>query len=169
VEENEAAMDQPEQNLAKISTSHYVHNKNLLTKEEQLQTKRWAFHTSYDDKERNGQPKVIVDVSVVPANDRMFWRKPFSPHRPSTKLCRGIAEISFPATESYPLSINHYLGTWERYNARNDTRRSAHIYDFKAGVRAGRDRWISSWLDGFIKTVGREKAKLLLEGHGTIE
>jgi len=147
---------------------HSDQTKDTFTTSKQLQTQVWTFHSAYDDDKRNGHPKIIVDVSVVPKKDQMFSHRMrrkrhnmFTIHQPSAKLCRERA--LFPSTAEYPLSVNHYLGSWELYNARNDTRRNATIYDAKANVQEGQDRWIMPWLSGFVETVGREKAKLLLE------
>ena len=128
-----------------------------------LESLRWKYHTSLQDKERNAQPKVIVDVSKVSSKDEMFKPKPFSIHRPSKALCRRLDQIAFEETRKYPLSVNHYLGSWERYYSRNDTRRSRRAFDWKANVQDGRDDWISPWLDGFVDDVGLERARDLLE------
>lgn len=129
-----------------------------------LETLRWKYHTAFDDTERNAQPKVIVDVSKVPLNDEMFRPKPFSIHRPSKALCRRMNQLSFRETNKYPLTANHYLGSWERYYyARNDTRRSRRVYDLKSKVQDGRDDWIVPWLDGFVENVGLECAQKLLD------
>ena len=130
-----------------------------------FETVRWSYHSSYDDKDRNAQPKVIVDVSSVARNDEMFQKKVFSIHRPSKELCRRVDQLSFQSSDHFPLSVNHYLGTWERYVGRNDTRRSHRVYEFKAHVRDNHDAWISSWVGGFVRTMGHEKAKLLLDDH----
>ena len=134
----------------------------LGRKATELETLRWKYHTSFEDKERNAQPKVIVDVSAVPDEDEMFRPKPFSIHRPSKALCRRIDQLDFHKPEKFPLSVQHYLGSWERYYARNDTRRSKRVYEFKAEVSDGREDWIASWVDGFVQRMGQERAKALL-------
>jgi hypothetical protein len=141
-----------------------VHNHMLGFNANRLETLRWKYHTSYNDTERNAQPKVIIDVSQSPRNDEMFQRKPFSIHRPSKALCRRIDQLDFKTPGRFPLSVNHYLGTWERYYARNDTRRSARAYNFKANVSDARDEWITSWVLGFMERVGSQRAMDLLFG-----
>jgi len=127
-----------------------------------LETLRWKYHTNYTDTDRNAQPKVLIDVSAVPGNDEMFTPKPFSIHRPSKKLCRPLRDIVFGAIEKFPLSVQHYLGSRERYFARNDTRRSLRRYESKAAVQAGSDDWIVPWWEGFVQRVGRDRAIELL-------
>jgi len=131
-----------------------------------LETLRWKYHAAYNDTERNAQPKVIVDVSVVDKKDELIGSKQvFSIHRPSKEMCRRIEQLSFRAINRYPLTVNHYLGTWERYVGRNDTRRSFRTYEYKAHVQAGRDDWISSWLGGFVQSYGRHLAMELLDDY----
>jgi Glycosyl transferase family 2 len=129
-----------------------------------LETIRWQYHTDYDDKDRNAQPKVIVDVSVVDRSNDMF-KKPFSIHRPSNHLCRRIDQLEFRQLQRYPITVNHYTGSWERYFAKNDTRRSERAYNAKAHVAAGHDNWMSRWLSGFVNHVGTERAKELLQEY----
>jgi len=134
--------------------------------ESSFETMRWTYHASYEDKERNAQPKVIVDISQVNAGDEMLVKpKPFSIHRPSKGLCRRIDQIVLSQYQRYPLVVNHYLGSRERYFVRNDTRRSLRAYNSKAFVQEGPDDWISGWVNGFIGTIGQEKARQLLEKH----
>jgi hypothetical protein len=128
----------------------------------QLETLRWKYHTAYDDVERNAQPKVIVDVSKVRQDDEMFRPKAFSIHRPSKRLCRRIDQLDMTMTPQYPLVVNHYVGTYERYMGRNDTRRSQRRYEFKAHVKNGTDTWIQSWYQGFIRIHGVEMTNRLL-------
>lgn len=130
-----------------------------------FETQRWMYHASYNDSDRNAQPKVIVDVSRVSHHDQMLSGRPFSIHRPSRQLCRWMDQMVLTGFQRYPLVVHHYLGTWERYEARNDTRRSSRLYHNKAHVQAGKDKWIAAWLNGFVRTVGDEKARILLDRH----
>ena len=133
-----------------------------------LETLRWRFHTDFDDRDRNAQPKVIVDVSQVPESDRMF-SDPFSIHRPSMSLCRSMGKLNFREMGRFPVTVNHYLGSWERYYlSKNDTRRSERAYQFKANVAAGRDDWLESWLDGFVAAHGPDTARQLLHDYATV-
>jgi hypothetical protein len=129
-----------------------------------FETFRWLRHTSFEDKERNAQPKVIVDVSAVSRKDEMF-RKPFSIHRPSRRRCRGVSELKFSQQQHFPIIVNHYTGSWERYNSKNDSRRSRRAYEKKAFVQDGYDSWITPWLDGFIETHGLNLTRELLTDY----
>ena len=129
-----------------------------------LETIRWQYHTDYGDKDRNAQPKVIIDVSVVPRSNDMF-NKPFSIHRPSKNLCRRIAQLDFKQLQRYPITVNHYTGSWERYFSKSDTRRSERAYNLKAHVAAGHDTYMAPWLMGFVNHVGFDLAKELLDDY----
>lgn len=129
-----------------------------------LETIRWQYHTDYDDKDRNAQPKVIIDVSVVPRTNDMF-NKPFSIHRPSKFLCRRIAQLDFKQLQRYPITVNHYTGSWDRYFSKNDTRRSERAYNSKAHVAAGHDTYMAPWLMGFVNHVGLDLAMELLDDY----
>lgn len=129
-----------------------------------IESIRWQYHTDFDDKDRNAQPKVIIDVSVVPRTNDMF-NKPFSIHRPSKFLCRRIAQLDFKQLQRYPITVNHYTGSWERYFSKSDTRRSERAYNSKAHVAAGHDTYMAPWLMGFVNHVGLDLAKELLDDY----
>lgn len=135
---------------------------NVTIPHTRLETLRWKFHAEFNDTERNAQPKVLVDVSRVPWKDEMFSDKPFSIHRPSKRLCRRIDQLRPREANRFPLMVHHYLGSKERYFARNDTRRSERFYEFKAHVAAGSDEWIMPWIDGFVEAMGVDTAVALL-------
>lgn len=126
-------------------------------------TLRWKYHAAYNDTDRNAQPKVLVDLRLVPQDDQMF-RRAFSIHRPSKSLCRYMDQMVVTGFQRYPLIVQHYVGTLERYLLRNDSRRSERLYHEKAHVReGGRDDWIVEWLPGFVRSMGEAKARFLLE------
>lgn len=126
---------------------------------------RWKYHADYQDSSLNKQPKVILDVSAIPEDDKMFTEKRvFSIHRPSKELCRSQGEMYFDEVDRFPFSVNHYLGTFERFSARDDLRRNHKLYDQKANIRSGKDsdNWIDTWLPSFVETHGEEKVSKLL-------
>jgi len=67
--------------------------------------------------------------------------------------------------------IYHYLGSWESYSYREDARDGyLRSYDkwhkisiMKAG---GSDDYMRPWIGGFIKVVGEENARYLLQDAG---
>lgn len=130
-----------------------------------FETLRWQYHSTWTDSIRNAQPKVLLDVSMIPWDDAMFGdseEQLFSIHRPSYKRCRNMGQISIGSNKRFPIILHHYLGSWERYIARTDYRRSKEQYELKANVREGPDTWLTSWLEGFVQSLGAERARLLL-------
>jgi hypothetical protein len=132
-----------------------------------FETLRWKYHAAFNDTNLNKQPKVIMDVSAIPEDDKMLTEgRVFSIHRPSQTLCRNQGQMDFSRIERFPFSVNHYLGTFERFGARDDPRRNRRGYDAKANVMEGKDDdWTDGWLKGFIKEQGIEKVSELLLGR----
>jgi hypothetical protein len=76
---------------------------------------------------------------------------------------RSIGFSTSTTLSNYSQSL--YTGSWERYFAKNDTRRSERAYHAKAHVGAGHDHWMSPWLSGFVQQAGSERAKELLQPY----
>jgi len=130
----------------------------------QFETLRWRHHGPFEDKKMHGYPKVLVDVSKIPR--KLLSKDPvYSIHRPFQQYCRGMGDIEYQAYQKFPITTNHYLGSWERYNSRGDTRRSWDVYNQKANLTSGQDTWVDGWFQGFIESVGEEKAARLLGQH----
>jgi len=125
----------------------------------QMESLRWKYRTRYDDDALNKQPKVIMDVSgFPPIEEYVEYQKTFSIHRPDFGLCRAQGQMNVKDGQRFPFTINHYLGSLERYMARNDTRRTQTQYNQKANVQDGKDGgWIDAWWPGFLKQYGRDK------------
>jgi hypothetical protein len=92
---------------------------------------RWKYHADYDDHTLNKLPKVILDVSGMPSMSVEGTRKSkdrfFSIHRPSIKFCRKGTQMNLWVGRKYPLAVNHYIGSFERYQSRDDPRRSVAV------------------------------------------
>ena len=86
---------------------------------------RWKYHVAYDNATLNKQPKVIMDMSGFPPFN--ITRKAFSIHRPNMQLCRRQTQMDVENNWRYPLTVNHYVGSLERYNARDDPRRTQNV------------------------------------------
>jgi len=99
-------------------------------------------------------------------------------HRPLPKICprRRV----FPHFEELPLGIFHYLGSWESYSCRDDARETVnaslpsftHNFD-KWKVRSvmhdgEEDDQMRPWIGGFVRVVGENNARYLLEGAGQL-
>jgi hypothetical protein len=93
-----------------------------------FETVRWKYHSDFDnDIKLNGKPKVVLDLSVLPPLSSFINKGVFSIHRPGMRVCRSNKEVLFGKKSRFPITVNHYLGSWERYSHRNDARRSRHV------------------------------------------
>lgn len=112
----------------------------------------------------NGLGKVIIDVSRIRMED---FNSIFSIHRPFKNLCPANHLGPQPYLDSI-FRVNHYLGSWEAYSAKGDSRRKRETFDLKAAVSSssGPSFNVHAWLPSFIKEVGIEQARQLLEGIG---
>jgi len=73
-----------------------------------------------------------------------------------------------------PVGIHHYLGSWDAFSCRDDARMGTWRHsEFKwkrnAELQAGgADDNVRPWISGFVKLVGEEQAKVLLQGVGVL-
>ena len=133
-----------------------------------FETLRWKYHAAFNDT-ISGLQKTIMDVSVIRSDDMIFHRHAHSIHRPSNESCRQMKlRPDFDAIRLYPLTINHYVGSYERYRGRDDVRRNEQVYRKKASVRdGGKDskEWMAGWLGSFIQTHGKDRVSLVLQDY----
>ena len=96
-------------------------NPNIVPAEfdsSKFETLRWRYRSEAGD-QRNGYQKVIMDVSEIPDSDPMFTDHAFSLHQPSKALCPSeTLNAGFEKVIAQPLSVNHYVGTWEHHVAK---------------------------------------------------
>jgi hypothetical protein len=80
------------------------------------------------------------------------------------QICRQMTlKPDVDAVRLFPLTTNHYVGSLERYTARQDLRRNLDIYYEKANVQGGvDDGWIQGWLASFVETHGVEASRRVL-------
>jgi hypothetical protein len=137
--------------------------------QDRLDTMRWLYHAHYSEFDRNGLAKTIIDTSRI-AIPKPHFQSPVNPHRPFQDVCRDpkrIVEIN----ENALLRVHHYLGTWETYSYRDDSRkggeRSREAWEFRAlFANEGPTSDIVPWLQGFVGYYGTDRAMQLLEGAG---
>ena len=122
---------------------------------------RWRHHAPETNSSFHGNPKVIIDVSAIPAKD-FPTDLVYSIHRPIRKFCPKNNDLDYNSYHKQPIAANHYLGSYERYSGRSDKRRNRLIYDKKALVNAGTDDGTLLWLKGFTEHIGDDVAAKLL-------
>lgn len=139
-----------------------------------FETLRWKVHEKPRNK-KNRFGKSIVNVFSLPESHPIFTEHYVSSvHRPLDAKQGGKRYAcpdrnqGFSPTKSRPLVIHHYLGSFERYTARNDTRRNVKTYQMTAAQSKFYNQekegkwWIGRWLESFQETHGKEKASLVL-------
>lgn len=128
---------------------------------DRLDTLRFRRHAERQDFVKNGLSKSILDVSRIYEFPRIQ-----SLHRPIKTICSAPWKDDWDSG----LRINHYLGSWEAYSFRDDSRRggerSFEGWAFKAQDADETDDNIRPWVDGFVQTHGHDKASNLLQGAG---
>ena len=125
-----------------------------------FETLRWRYHALPHNMTLHGNPKVILDVAAIP--EKYFPDVVFSIHRPVPAFCHRNSDLTFTNFRRQPLAVNHYLGSWERYSARQDKRRGRAVYDAKANQQRGKDDGLRPWLQGFVREMGEVRAAKLL-------
>eukprot|EP00546_Thalassionema_frauenfeldii_P017456 CAMPEP_0178905938 /NCGR_PEP_ID=MMETSP0786-20121207/6553_1 /TAXON_ID=186022 /ORGANISM="Thalassionema frauenfeldii, Strain CCMP 1798" /LENGTH=332 /DNA_ID=CAMNT_0020577601 /DNA_START=262 /DNA_END=1260 /DNA_ORIENTATION=+ len=105
--------------------------------------------------------KVMVDVNRL--SSESIAKKPKSSHRPFKECPKPLRLF-----EEAIIHVNHYLGSWERYSARKDVRRSRGAFEERAYFSHGLacEMNLEDWFLQFVETFGVDKAKYLL-GHNT--
>jgi hypothetical protein len=86
----------------------------LVVNPDRLDTLRFRKHAERQDFVKNGLSKSIIDVSRIDKFPRIE-----SLHRPIKTLCSAPWKDEWDSG----LRINHYLGSWEAYSFRDDSRR----------------------------------------------
>jgi hypothetical protein len=136
-----------------------------------FETLRWRY---YGAAGTTVNQKVILDIANMPHNDPLFHELAYSIHRPSIEQCPEFPSDHRASIvnkfQKYPLSVNHYLGSYERYSSRTDVRRNPVLYQKFANASAygggGKDDdWLSGWLDSFIETHGQERVARVLKDY----
>jgi hypothetical protein len=153
----------PEQEILN-SLPDAISLENTIVDPWRFDTLRYRFGNSHRNKE-NGLGKAIINVQSLAPHFPLVVR---SVHRPIVEVCGS----PFPKdTISSPFRINHYLGSWEAYSFRDDSRkggeRSFQAWQFK-GTNSDMERndIAATWLKGFLADVGADKARRLLKYAG---
>jgi hypothetical protein len=127
---------------------------------------RWKYHANWTDI-GNGLQKAIVNVSKLDPTSHAIFKvgRIVSVHQPLYHPeCRKMTlKPDVNAVRLFPLTLNHYVGSLERYLSRADKRRNVDIYTKKAHVKGGiDDGWIQGWLASFVEEHGIEKVTKVL-------
>ena len=127
----------------------------------QLSTLRYFQHARKGDFARSKFGKVLLDLSAID-DETVRHQVPANIHRPFRQYCSSAGGNNF-ANEYFFLL--HYIGSWERYAARSDHRRSRIEWEKRSTVNDDTSACaadITRWWFLFTRLVGHETAKNLL-------
>lgn len=125
---------------------------------------KYRQHATRNDFVKNALGKVIIDVSRVNVAKTPYF---MSLHRPIKKIC----PTPWINDWNSGLRINHYLGSWNSYSFRDDSRRgnerSWEVWTYKATTLGeNTDDNIRPWLSGLIQQEGADVAAEMLKDVG---
>ena len=134
-----------------------------------LDTIRYRYHGIRDNYEHQYHSKPIIDLTKLDLED-IPDRIVKNVHRP---LPHPHCPASFIDDKDSIFRINHYVGSWESYSFRQDSRgleEMKRMYRIKSIIAGGgKEDTITSWIDGFLESVGYNTAIKLLNGAGVID
>jgi hypothetical protein len=131
---------------------------------EHMSTLRFFQHAKKGDFSRSKFGKVMMDLSKI-SDETVRSELPRNIHRPYIPHCGPAGGVHFPNSLFYLL---HYVGSWERYSARNDHRRDRQEWESRAFVDEETSACASTvhhWYGQFHRLVGEERTPFLL-GRG---
>ena len=120
-----------------------------------LSTIRFVQYAPKGDFSHSKFGKVMIDLSRYPS----AALKPGairSIHRPSKDLCSSAV----PHFLSTPLILQHYIGSWERYQSRADGRRNRAEWEKRAFMNAGANCRMREWLSIYSQTTADWQKRL---------
>lgn len=129
-----------------------------------MDTLKYRQHATRNDFVKNALGKVLIDVSRVDVAHTPHF---MSLHRPIKTICPAPWHNDWDSG----LRINHYLGSWESYSFRDDSRkgfeRSLEQWQYKATtVSENTDDIIRPWVAGLVEQEGEQGAADMLRDVG---
>lgn len=133
-----------------------------------MSTLRFFQHAKKGDFSRSKYGKVMMDLSRIP-QETIRLQQPRNIHRPYAAHCGAAGGAQFPNSLFF---LMHYIGSWERYNARGDHRRDRREWEERAFVddsvaigslgSSACSSSVQNWYPRFFRRVGEVRAKFLL-------
>eukprot|EP00536_Pseudo-nitzschia_multiseries_P012949 jgi/Psemu1/327032/estExt_fgenesh1_pg.C_5240001 len=132
----------------------------------------------------DGKPKSFIDLAqrstqLYLTNKYLEDTKArYNTHLPLSGICVGEQvdrdpELTAAIETDLALEIDHYLGSWESYSARDDARnggdRNYMAWSERANITDGERSWLGNWMAGFAKQVGPDVAAYLLQDAGRFD
>lgn len=126
---------------------------------QEMSTLRFNQHARKGDFSKSKYGKVMIDISSL--SNTTLSSTPRNIHRPYKPECRPGAVGNFAESIFY---LNHYIGSWERYSSREDSRRNRDEWELRAHITTDSSchHGVYRWFDRFLDLVGEERARFLL-------
>jgi hypothetical protein len=125
-------------------------------------TLRFRYRGFFTAKE-NGIGKCMLNVQQIATLPIIV----INPHRPVLEICPPPQGSIFLSS---PFYLNHFVGSWEAYSYRDDSRKgrekSYEAYTIKSRHNRIYEVNILPWMGAFMEQVGLERGKLLLKDSG---
>lgn len=136
-----------------------------------LDTLRYRKHASKGEFEFNFYDKAIVDVSRVSYFHVMNCHRILSlcnnvrPFEEAAHVARNDGQRNITPLSMTLLRVHHFMGSWEKYGAREDTRRTKGNYEKLGNVDLGEDDDIRPWIGKFKEMFGDSTKSMLAKGN----
>ena len=132
-----------------------------------FETLQWLHRTSHYHAGVNGFPKSMILVSS-------------ESRRPSLRFTGRVHRILHSCNKNnpgyVPIRIRHYVGSWEVYTSRLDTRvgpiRNLQVYSYRAQLGRNQvDDAVRGWIRGFARLMQDNATRIqhLLQGTGQVQ
>jgi hypothetical protein len=133
---------------------------------DELSTLRFNQHARKGDFAKSKYGKVMLNLSRL--SNETIHRTPKNIHRPYKPECGPGAVGNFAESLFY---LNHYIGSWERYDSRQDSRRNRVEWELRAHLTddTSCEHGAHAWFPRFLDLVGEERAQFLLGGNNSIQ
>jgi hypothetical protein len=111
----------------------------------------------------HGFGKSLLNVQQIPSFPVLVR----NPHRPVFEIC---PEVAGRQLNKSPFYLNHFIGSWEAYSYRDDSRRGQEknygAYMERAQQNQVYEHNMAPWMPAFISSVGEERGTILLKEAG---
>jgi hypothetical protein len=111
----------------------------------------------------HGFGKSLLNVQQIPSFPVLVR----NPHRPVFEICPAVIGKEL---KNSPFYLNHFMGTWEAYSYRDDSRRGQEKSYAAYLERAQQNRFyenkMSPWMPAFLASVGEERGTIMLKEAG---
>jgi hypothetical protein len=133
---------------------------------DRLSTLRFFQHAKKGEFAKSKFGKVIMDLSQI-SLETLQQTVPRNIHRPYPNICGPAGGAHFPNSYFF---LMHYMGSWNRYASRWDSRRNLEEWEQRAFVNDDMSACSSSsiffWFPRFVQRIGNTPVHIFLTSSG---